>query len=457
MKNLVTMGLVLAGIITGCGDATLVEQQPEGDVELSTAELALGAWSKPFHGVAYLQRTRSSPNQRINAAKVNLKAVGVSLKATNQVGRRQTTSGFAKGQDRLPALAINGDFFDYDDYNVWGLAAGSLGRWSGCGDAPGLCAEDAAKGTLAFSSNRVGGERVELSNQEDVVRYDPSWMNGVISGWPMIVKNGAVTSYPRMTSEHCTARHPRTAVGLTADGKHLLVVTVDGRHSAAAGMTCQELARELISLGAVRALSLDGGGSTTMWVRGRGRVSNSGGDERVVGNHLAIFAEDSGRIGKLSGTVHVRGFPARVIEGANVELVNEALDTTGPGGRYGFRVPQGLYRVRVSAAGFTPRVVEVRVRDDETTDADLWLEARNDNDDDGWPNGRDNCPDVANGGQADEDGDGRGNLCDGDDDNDGVPDVDDNCRKLANTRQLDEDLDGFGNACDAFDDDPTRH
>lgn len=446
---------VLSAVLACCAPPEPTEEA--GQVELSASELALGAWTRPFHGVAFLQRTRSSPDQRIFATKVNLKAVGVSLRATNQAGRNRTVSTFARGLERLPAVAINGDFFDFDDHNTWGLAAGPTGQWVGCGDAPGVCADAPWKGTLAFSSNRAGGERVELSSQEELVRYDASWMRGVVSGWPMILKNGEVTDYPQMSGAHCTARHPRTAVGVSADGSQLILVTVDGRHGSFAGMTCRELAHELKLLGAARALSLDGGGSTTMWVRGRGRVSNSGEAERSVGNHLAVFAEDSGRLGRLTGTVHVRSFPGRVIPNASVELVGEALDTVSAAGVYAFRVPQGVYRVRISAPGFTPRFDEVRVRDGETTTRDFWLEARNDNDDDGWPNSQDNCPDVANGPQADEDGDGRGNACDGDDDNDAVPDVDDNCRKLANPKQLDADDDGFGNACDAHDGDPTQH
>ncbi len=48
-----------------------------------------------------------------------------------------------------------------------------------------------------------------------------------------------------------------------------------------------------------------------------------------------------------------------------------------------------------------------------------------DTDEDGVPDGDDNCPGIANHSQIDTDGDGAGNLCDEDDDGDGLPDVDD--------------------------------
>lgn len=74
-----------------------------------------------------------------------------------------------------------------------------------------------------------------------------------------------------------------------------------------------------------------------------------------------------------------------------------------------------------------------------------------DADDDGIYDSVDNCPLIANWNQADNDEDGRGDVCDEDDDNDTVLDENDNCPYHANTDQLDTDGDGTGDVCD-FDD-----
>lgn len=54
--------------------------------------------------------------------------------------------------------------------------------------------------------------------------------------------------------------------------------------------------------------------------------------------------------------------------------------------------------------------------------------------------------------QANNDGDGQGDLCDADDDNDGVQDGGDNCQFVANASQADFDGDLMGDACDPDDD-----
>jgi hypothetical protein len=78
--------------------------------------------------------------------------------------------------------------------------------------------------------------------------------------------------------------------------------------------------------------------------------------------------------------------------------------------------------------------------------------ANPDADGDGVVDANDNCPSVANPGQADTDGDGAGDACDNQDnrdsDGDGVQNFQDNCVNTPNADQADDDNDGVGNACD---------
>jgi exopolysaccharide biosynthesis protein len=62
-------------------------------------------------------------------------------------------------------------------------------------------------------------------------------------------------------------RHPRCALGVSE--RELLAVCCDGRRSGVdAGLDLGELARLLVSFGAVEAINLDGGGSATLVHRG---------------------------------------------------------------------------------------------------------------------------------------------------------------------------------------------
>jgi hypothetical protein len=117
------------------------------------------------------------------------------------------------------------------------------------------------------------------------------WKNSkfILASGPMLVKNGRVDMTISPTSPRATSRNPRSAVATNQDGSKVYFVTVDGRQSGySEGMTLNEFAQYLVSVGAYNALNLDGGGSTTMAVRNPGYIyptvvnSPSSGYERSV-------------------------------------------------------------------------------------------------------------------------------------------------------------------------------
>ena len=122
----------------------------------------------------------------------------------------------------------------------------------------------------------------------------PNRVHSAISGDRMIVLKGEIA--PDLEGEDV---EPRTAVGINRNGRYVYLVVVDGRQPFYSdGATFAELAQLLIDQGAFAAMSLDGGGSSTMVVEdseGRPRILNSPidhyipGTERPVGTHLGIF------------------------------------------------------------------------------------------------------------------------------------------------------------------------
>ena len=112
-----------------------------------------------------------------------------------------------------------------------------------------------------------------------------------VSGGPALLKDGSVAITTDEEVFFGTAIpniHPRTAAGLTADGDVILMV-VDGRQSDSRGVSLEELARLMLSAGAVTALNLDGGGSSTMVVDGMLMNRPTGGTfEREVVSAIAV-------------------------------------------------------------------------------------------------------------------------------------------------------------------------
>jgi hypothetical protein len=131
---------------------------------------------------------------------------------------------------------------------------------------------------------------------------------GLFPETPMLVRESQIVSSPQAGLPQ--ERHPRTGVGLTLDGSALFV-TVDGRRATAAGMTLREFAILMRALGAVWAVNLDGGASTTMVVRGK--VRNSPSDpygERLVPNAVVLLS--SGRPGIVHLVSQLREWDKRI-------------------------------------------------------------------------------------------------------------------------------------------------
>lgn len=116
--------------------------------------------------------------------------------------------------------------------------------------------------------------RAALVVQEDgrvSIRDDwrelPKTARYAVSGNAMLLRDGKIVH-----ADAEAIRHPRSAVGISADGKSLILLAIDGRQAPAdgsgeqysRGANLHELGVLMLRFGARDALNLDGGGSTTM-------------------------------------------------------------------------------------------------------------------------------------------------------------------------------------------------
>ncbi|WP_329284641.1 phosphodiester glycosidase family protein [Streptomyces sp. NBC_01455] len=146
---------------------------------------------------------------------------------------------------------------------------------------------------------RLSLREVIRDSSDREIRLGPD--DSIVSAAPTLVEDGRVhidaategTLDPRDLSfgfAWSNVRQPRTLAGIDRRGR-LLLVTVDGRQPGVSeGFTLAEAARFMRSLGAVRALNLDGGGSTAMVVNGTlVNVTSDATGERAVGDTIQVL------------------------------------------------------------------------------------------------------------------------------------------------------------------------
>ncbi|MDB4931116.1 MAG: hypothetical protein JWM10_3600, partial [Myxococcaceae bacterium] len=121
----------------------------------------------------------------------------------------------------------------------------------------------------------------------DAERSVPAAWTELVAVRERVLVRGVVRESPAIT--HDRERHPRTALGLTADGRTLILAVVEGRAENASGATVRELGEILLGLGAWEGMKLDGGGSSAMFVAPEGIVNRpSDGAPRAVATHLGV-------------------------------------------------------------------------------------------------------------------------------------------------------------------------
>lgn len=198
----------------------------------------------------------------------------------------KTTSLFATGENAV--AAINGSFFDMDhgggvayferndsvisrtrDPNIkWGVPDGLL------------------TGAVILSDrNEIVIQPVQTEEFYEMSTKEAAVM---VSG-PLLIHNSERVKLPDLSFVH--RRHPRTCLCNTKES--LVFITIDGRSENAAGMNLHEVQEYLETLGCIDAINLDGGGSTTLWIRDKGIVNfpSDRSGERPVANAILVIGK----------------------------------------------------------------------------------------------------------------------------------------------------------------------
>ena len=149
--------------------------------------------------------------------------------------------------------AVNGDFFDM----------------FGDGHPGGLCVKNGKIVANADSRRYFIGIEKDGTPVVASLAKEPELLGKLehaVSGLQLIVKDGKVNDWSPL-EPFAYVRHPRTAAGVTKDGR-IILLEVDGRiPEYSNGATLLDLANMMIKLGADRAVNLDGGGSSVVYIK----------------------------------------------------------------------------------------------------------------------------------------------------------------------------------------------
>ena len=283
-------------------NAVWTTEQLRADVEWRHAEFRVFGYEKKLH---------------MNIIAITPGAGGIDTKigiAVKDDGQCQSTTAFGES---LGALAvINGGYFIMDDSSAEAIAYGTASRSldhiridgvvveSGRdrrNSGPALpaylnvCMAFDSQGDyeIAFCDLPMNKTRNSTSAKEFGNGTNPARAQGydyAIAAGPRIITNGTALNRTPNGDSHYDSYRPRTFVGVDASGV-MYFVTFDGDSSVEyQGITINNGAYFMKLLGCENAMNLDGGGSTTMWIKDKGKVSDVTNStyERPVANVLYV-------------------------------------------------------------------------------------------------------------------------------------------------------------------------
>jgi hypothetical protein len=247
-------------------------------------------------GVTWQAATNPSPAQKVFIIEVDMTNPDVELmpvfKAAGNVSgsSNEATSTMALRTDAL--AAVNAGYYNTTNFltNSYTEIDGVFIGGTGTSMTP-----ESNRSVLAFSGDgQTIAKRTKLSTA--FVPADSTDWNKIVDAiagrGSFITSGGTVVTQDNegTTVSHYDVRNPRTCIGYTASPYKAYLVAVDGRDAGVAeGMTYTELAQLMADLGIEQSVSLDGGGSTTAWVKGTGIVNTpSDGSERSVISSWAV-------------------------------------------------------------------------------------------------------------------------------------------------------------------------
>jgi exopolysaccharide biosynthesis protein len=262
-------------------------------------------WEAFAPGIDYFEGRIAKPRLELWALRVDLGNPALEIVVNGDAQLNGDGSG--EGRGVIPSATVSGFVRDYGC--VAGINANPFDRVSAkVGEPRTISGIALAEGFLAAAPHPRFDALVfyqdgsaAIVNQGSLDDEALSSIRNAVGGFYEVLRDGALPA--RLLAQGGKpARHPRSAAGLSADGRTLYLLAVDGRRPGSVGATEEELGIILKQLGADDGLNFDGGGSTALALRhadGRIRPVNTPihgmipGTERAVATCLGIRVKPS--------------------------------------------------------------------------------------------------------------------------------------------------------------------
>ncbi|MEI6342255.1 MAG: phosphodiester glycosidase family protein [Verrucomicrobiota bacterium] len=269
----------------------------------------LTAWQPLFKGIDLARGTNTVSSGDFNnrmvmhVLRIDLADPDVRLlpspRITSYVAGLRETAGMTVSrfvESQGVQVAVNSNFFDPTSYY---LPEGTPMLVSGL---------QVSGGQLVSSGNLDHSASIlfDASNRPTVVHTN--WpvastvgVESAVSGdYPIVVRGVNIGRLYLNQSGFIHDTNPRSAMGVSADQRHLYLMVIDGRQAQSAGALDYETGAWMLLVGAHDAINMDGGGSATMAMQSAtgaalrlnasSAVADSG-KERTVGSHFGVFAK----------------------------------------------------------------------------------------------------------------------------------------------------------------------
>jgi exopolysaccharide biosynthesis protein len=242
-------------------------QSPADSLALKTVQWTIEDLGKgvEWHHFHFSEKQVFNSNQNIHFLKFKNKSRKINVKfADLEDDSLRLTSAFASQNKAL--AAVNGSFFSVKQ----GFAVDLIKI-----DGKILDTTELVKGKLSFHQKSAV---VVHKNKLKILKGDTTnlfWdrrlkqKNVMVTG-PLLMYDGERESLSKTAFND--NRHPRTCACVTHEND-VILLTVDGRTTESQGVSLAELSFLMQNLNCKDAINLDGGGSTTMYIRDKGVVN----------------------------------------------------------------------------------------------------------------------------------------------------------------------------------------